>query len=87
MYLGPLNEGIRSNEGLVQAKYTKLPLSPQRRSKVCLRELRKEANIESHANLGLNSREECHLKCPTYLNNSTKLRMPPFKLDQQKMIG
>ena len=55
MYLGPLDEGTRSHEGLVQAKYAKLPSSPRRKSKVFPGELRKEVNTESQVNLGLNS--------------------------------
>ena len=76
-----LDEGTRSHQGLVQAKYVRLPLSPRRRSKVCPGELRKEASTKSHANLGLKSWGERQLKCSVRSNNSTRLRLPHSKLD------
>ena len=56
MYFVPLDEGIGSHEGLVEAKYAKLLSSPRQRSKVYLGELRKEDKMESHANPGLNTK-------------------------------
>ena len=48
----------------MQARQAKLPLSPQRKSKVFPVEVRKEDNTESQAKPGLNSRGDRQCKCP-----------------------